>query len=112
MLDFGEHGPAIRHADVILAGTEKIFGVRPRRAYQWNAAGERLENANRGNATEAVHILPPRDVQRDAALTVDARALEVRQISAVLYAGFRKFRQRFFRIANTMHNNFLVGERD
>src|SRR5207244_11878515 len=50
MPDFGVHGAPVRNTDVVFARAEKIFCVKPRRAHQWNATCQRLENTYRRHA--------------------------------------------------------------
>ena len=56
-------GPVPRH-QVVGARGEQALGIFPGRRHQGDAAGERLEHANRGNAGQGVHVRAPRDVYR------------------------------------------------
>src|SRR4051812_38272523 len=64
------HLVAIARDEEILTRTEETLHVIPRRAHQRDAACQALEHADRWDAAQSVHILPPRNVDRDRALRV------------------------------------------
>src|SRR5581483_7073695 len=107
-LDFRLHGGAIRHHQVILAGTEQTFSIGPGGAQQHSAAGQRFKDANGRDAAEAVGVLAARYVKREQALRISFRRAQVGQVTAEINTGGLQPLQRILRVANAIHSDATV----
>src|SRR5437868_7788933 len=105
VLDFGSHGLAIRNADVILARPEQTLRILPWRADQGGTAGERFEDADCGNSTEPVCILPAGNVQRESRLGIGPRGAQVWQIAAIFNSCRFELPQCLLWIAHAVRHN-------
>ena len=86
------HLLAVARHQVVAAGREEALAVLPGRADQRDAAGQRLEGADRRDARQRLGIRPARNVHRDAEAREGARHLVVRQPAGVLDARRRAAR--------------------
>src|SRR5688572_22837479 len=68
----------------ILTWSEQVFSVRPWRADEGNAAGQRLENAYGGHARKGLHVRAPRHVDRYTEARVGAWRVVVGDPSCVV----------------------------
>lgn len=63
------HLGAVAGDEKIRSGAEKTLAVRPRRGDQRDAAGQRLEDPDRGNARQRFDVRPARNMNRHPVAT-------------------------------------------
>src|SRR6185437_8247679 len=102
ILQMGLHFGAIARDEKILAFAKEPLGIAPESAYERNAACERLEHANGGNAGQGGDVRPPGYVHRRTESAEDLRDAVIRQPSGILDASACQFAASGFRIAHAI----------
>ncbi len=107
----GDHLGGILDEEEI-AGAEEMLGVLPGRGDERDAAGQRLENTNGGDAGDGGSVLLPRNVDGEPRRAVDSGRAEIRQIAAVAHVGGLERSKTLLRIANTVDGEAGIGRKN
>ena len=94
------HRLAVTRDEVILARCEQSVLVLPRRRDQRNAAGQRLEHADRRNPRQRLGIGPPRDVHGHMRRGESKGSAKIRQVAGEVDAGVGEHRLPLRRITH------------
>src|SRR5262249_43156369 len=97
--EMAAHPGAVARNEIILAGREEPFAIVPGCANQGDAAGERFENANRGDTGQIQGVQAAGDMHGEGVLRENLRGAVIGQPAAVPDAVAGERREGLFGIA-------------
>gem|GEM_PF-4568549 len=104
-LELAGHLAAVADGEEIV-GREEAFGVAPRRAHERDAAGERFERADGGDAGEGFDVRTARDVDGELETGEDCGDFEIGEPAAVGDAGVGEGGEGVLRVADAVDAGF------